>query len=123
MNKPWTSSWLAKSTKERYLNSNNELKFIRILIEPMPDQKYLSAVQMMYYDQDKQIISYRTISSNALCESYEDALKYCTETVMPILKQKLMFGEFDNMSVYKINMWFRSNNYCIYNKIKDNSAD
>lgn len=115
MNKPWMSDWLAKSTKERYLNSKNELKFTRILIEPMPDQKYLSAVQMMYYNQVEQSISYRTVSSNALCESYEDALKYCTETVMPILKQKLVSGEFDSMSVHKIHMWFRSNNYCVYN--------
>lgn len=114
MHKPWVADWLAKSTKEQYLNSHNELKWVRIIIEPMPDCKYLSSVQMMYYDQVEQKVSYKTVSSNALCESYEDALKYCTETGMPVLKQKLESGEFNNYSVHKISQWFRQNGYCVY---------
>ena len=120
MDKPWISDWLAKSTKEQYLNSHNELKFVRVIIEPMPERKYLSGVQMMYYDQTKQAMSYKIVSSNALCESYEDALKYCTETIMPVLKQKLESGDFDNYSVHKISLWFRRNGYCTYAKQEGN---
>lgn len=120
LGKPWISDWLAKSTKEQYLNSYNELKFVRIIIEPMPEHKYLSGVQMMYYDQMKQAMSYKIVSSNALCESYEDALKYCTETIMPVLKQKLESGDFDNYSVHKISLWFRQNGYCTYVKQEGN---
>ena len=119
MNNELVAKWLAKSNKERYLNRRGELKWVRIIIEPMPDYKYIGAVQMMTYDQLNQVSHYRTVSSNALCESYEDALKYCTETVMPILNQKLESNVFSGWSVNRIHLWFKQNGFCVYNKPAD----
>lgn len=121
--RPLFDEWNNKSNREKYINKYGRLKCIRISIEPMPDFKHLAIVQMLTYDSTLQTTSYYPIASNSFCTSYQNALDYCTDKVMPVLLDKLSTGEFDGLDVHAIHAWFRANDYCVYNKIKDNSAD